>query len=185
MVWSILKLFAWRFHEPIVFTCSHRLLFFQNLLISILVMTILSTAGTIHCLQYYLFVYQVLRTFNMLTKSKISEARFQVRRTCNHVEQRSCDTFRVSDTLCLQHAYEIKDFGSTMFRCWKHRNHVECQMHDTFSWFRTDRFVTMLSTAGAIHIYSKMPEQEQTIPDTCPPLSPHRRFRIESASTLK
>ena len=75
------------------FTCSYRLLFFQNLLISILVMTILSTAGTIHCLQYYLFVYQVLRTFYMLTKSKISEARFQVRRTCNHVEHRRCDTF--------------------------------------------------------------------------------------------
>ena len=37
-------------------------------------MTILSTAGTIHCLQYYLFVYQTLRVFNMLTKSKISEA---------------------------------------------------------------------------------------------------------------
>ena len=39
------------------------------------------------------FVYQVLRTFNMLTKSKISEARFQVRRTCNHVECQRHDTF--------------------------------------------------------------------------------------------
>ena len=74
------------------------------------------------------------------------------------------NAFRVSDASHLQHAYEIKDFGSTGFR--------------------TDRFVTMLSTAGAIHIYSKMPEQEQTIPDTCPPLSPHRRFRMKSASTL-
>ena len=32
----------------------------------------------------------------------------------NHVEHRRCDTFRVSDTLCIQHAYEIKDFGSTI-----------------------------------------------------------------------
>ena len=79
----------------------------------------------------YLFVYQTLCVFNMLMKSKISEARFHVRRTCNHVECQGHDTFRVSDTLCLQHAYEIKDFRSTMFR--------------------TDRFVTMLSTAGAIH----------------------------------
>ena len=41
-------------------------------------------------------------------------------------------TFRVSDALHLQHAYKIKDFGSTMFRCWKHRNHVEHRRCDTY-----------------------------------------------------
>ena len=67
------------------------------------------------------FVHQVLRTFNMLTKSKISEAR------CSDVEDivtmlrnevaihylQYC-SFRVSDASHLQHAYEIKDFGSTI-----------------------------------------------------------------------
>ena len=38
---------------------------------------------------------------------------------------------RVSDASYFQHAYEIKDFGSTMFQ--------------------TDRFVAMLRTIGAIH----------------------------------
>ena len=32
----------------------------------------------------------------------------------NHVEHRRYDTFRVSGASHLQHAYEIKDFGSTI-----------------------------------------------------------------------
>ena len=39
---------------------------------------------------------------------------------------------RVSDASHLQHAYEIKDFGSTMFRCLKHHNHVEHRRCDTY-----------------------------------------------------
>ena len=35
----------------------------------------------------------MLRIFNMLTKSKISEARCSMFLICNHVEQRSCDTY--------------------------------------------------------------------------------------------
>ena len=94
-------------------------------------MTILSTAGTIHCLQYYLFVYQVLRTFNMLTKSKISEARFQVRRTCNHVEHRRYDTF----------VYQVLPTFNMLTKS----KISEARCSDV------EDIVTMLSTAGAIH----------------------------------
>ena len=87
----------------------------------------------------YLFVYQVLRTFNMLTKPKISEARCSdveniVTMLSNEVAIHKLTILylRVSDTSCLQHAYEIKDFGSTMFRCRRHRNHVEHRRCETF-----------------------------------------------------
>ena len=60
------------------------------------IVTMLSAKGTIH----------------KLTILYISWFRCWKHR--NHVEHRRCDTFRVSDTLCLQHAYEIKDFGSTI-----------------------------------------------------------------------
>ena len=106
----------------------------------------------------------LLSIVTMLSTVGAIHSWFQVQRTCNHVECQRHDTyikycsFRVSDASHLQHAYEIKDFGSTMFRidrfvtmlsnevaihntrfntfswfrCWKHRNHVEHHRCDTF-----------------------------------------------------
>ena len=107
--------------------------------------TMLSAKGTIHCLQYlYLFVYQVLRTFNMLTKSKISEARcsdvenivtmlsnevaihswFQVRRTCNHVECQRHDTL-----LAILYLFVFPNFEEIC----KHVEHRRC---DTYLFYQ-------------------------------------------------
>ena len=98
-----------KFEEPVTMLSIEDAIYIRGSDVKNIV-TMLSTVGAIH------FVYQTLRVFNMLTKSKISEARFQVRRTCNHVE------------------------------------HLRC---DIYSWFRTDRFVTMLSNEVAIHTYFK------------------------------
>ena len=115
MVWSILKLFAWSFHEPIVFYMQLQIIifskfphkYFGNDYIehsrhdTLLAILLIRVSGASH-LQH---AYEI---------KDFGSTRFRCRRHRNHVEQRSCDTFRVSDTLCLQHAYEIKDFGSTI-----------------------------------------------------------------------
>ena len=99
----------------------------------------------------YLFVYQVLRTFNMLTKSKISEAR------CSDVEDivtmlsNEVAIHFVYQTLCVFNMLTKSKISEARFQVRRTCNHVEHLRCDTYSWFRTDRFVTMLSTVGAIH----------------------------------
>ena len=107
-------------------------------------MTILSTAGTIHCLQYYLFVYQVLRTFNMLTKSKISEARFQIRRTCNHVECQRHDTL-----LAILYLFVFPNFEEIC----KHVEHRRC---DTYLFYQ-------IMINGELYILQLSSSQERRI----------------------
>ena len=55
----------------------------------------------------FFFALTVLKTGEFVTE-------FTAKNKQSHVEHCECDTFRVSDTLCLQHAYEIKDFGRTI-----------------------------------------------------------------------
>ena len=56
---------------------------------------------------------------------------FQVRRTCNHVEHRRCDTFvhQVLRTFNMLTKSKISEarFSDAV----EYRNHVECQRHDT------------------------------------------------------